>query len=872
MKTQKRAVMIVMLKLKHLFMLASLVCVQQLAAQNIVFTYQGRVTDNGTNFNGTGQFKFALVTSTNTSGQATAVANLGGTGPFYVNGYTVTSGGSGYVTAPAVTISGGGGSGATAVAVINGSGVVIAINPQNVGSGYTSAPTVSIAPPPANISYTTYWSNDGTSVDGGEPAAAVGVAVNDGLFTAELGDTNLPNMAGIDSSLFAAQQNLQLRIWFNDGANGFAALDPAQNLTPAPFAIRAQSANGLPGLSVQQTADGAPNVIGGSPINFVSGGVEGATIGGGGTTNYFGEGSWSNSVTGEFGTVSGGVGNTASGNSTVGGGVENTASGSSAVVSGGVGNTAGSFQSTVGGGYGNFATGQYSVISGGQGNKASGYDSTIGGGEKNVASGFLSTVAGGGDYYIGEPGNTASGDYSTVGGGHGNQATNSYATVPGGYLNLAGGQYSFAAGQQAQAIHQGTFVWADSQNAAFSSATNDSFNVRAQGGVRFVTGGAGIILDGQPLLTLSRDNGFTIEQNSSGAPNIIEGATNNFIEEGVVGATIGGGGAVDYFGDSYFNSVTGLFGTVSGGAQNVAGFVGTVGGGFTNSATGDYATVPGGVNNVASGEYSFAAGQQSRALHRGAFVWADSQTPYFSSTGNDQFLVRAGGGVGINNNQPGNSLDVQGYGTTNGGVSGYNEVVARFKNTRGGSHSAVAIDALANQSSILYFTEDGVPKWDLRHDRNQDNLSAFWHHDGAFSTPLTLTTNGNLTVTGSVTANGVLLTSDKNAKENFSPLNAQTILEKVASLPVTRWNYKTDDAKQKHIGPMAQDFHAAFGLDGKDDKHISVIDEGGVALAAIQGLNQKLTAELKQRAAENAELRKRLDRLEKKILDLTESK
>src|SRR2546426_10482724 len=78
-----------------------------LYAQSTAFTYQGRVTDSGTNFTGTGQFKFALVTSTNTSRQATATASVNSG---FVTGYNVTDGGSGYSTAPAVTGSGGGGS------------------------------------------------------------------------------------------------------------------------------------------------------------------------------------------------------------------------------------------------------------------------------------------------------------------------------------------------------------------------------------------------------------------------------------------------------------------------------------------------------------------------------------------------------------------------------------------------------------------------------------------------------------------------------------------------------------------------------------------------------------------------------------------
>jgi uncharacterized coiled-coil protein SlyX len=73
----------------------------------------------------------------------------------------------------------------------------------------------------------------------------------------------------------------------------------------------------------------------------------------------------------------------------------------------------------------------------------------------------------------------------------------------------------------------------------------------------------------------------------------------------------------------------------------------------------------------------------------------------------------------------------------------------------------------------------------------------------------------------------------------LTAISPTEVLAKVAALPVTAWNYRDRQAEQ-HIGPTAQDFHAAFGLNGGDDKHISVVDEGGVALAAIQGLNQKL--------------------------------
>jgi len=114
-------------KLPSIFILLScLACVHQVAAQDTVFTYQGQVTDNGTNFNGTGQFEFALIASTNFNLQATATAILSGT---FVTGYTLISGGSGYTNSPTVTVSGGGGSGATAAASISG-GVVTAIIPS----------------------------------------------------------------------------------------------------------------------------------------------------------------------------------------------------------------------------------------------------------------------------------------------------------------------------------------------------------------------------------------------------------------------------------------------------------------------------------------------------------------------------------------------------------------------------------------------------------------------------------------------------------------------------------------------------------------------------------------------------------------------
>ena len=127
-----------------------------------------------------------------------------------------------------------------------------------------------------------------------------------------------------------------------------------------------------------------------------------------------------------------------------------------------------------------------------------------------------------------------------------------------------------------------------------------------------------------------------------------------------------------------------------------------------------------------------------------------------------------------------------------------------------------------------------------------------------------ITNGGGAGFTQPVYVKGIQLTSDRNAKTNFSSVNSLDILEKVVNLPISRWNYKTDSSKLAHLGPMAQDFEAAFKLNGKDNKHISVVDEGGVALAAIQGLNKKLELQNAKLRASLASLEVRLSTLEGK--------
>ncbi len=201
-----------------------------------VLSYQGKVTSGGVPFNGTGQFKFALLAPSGSGASATAVL----TGVFTAT-VNMTNPGSGYVVAPLVKFSGGGGSGAVATATISG-GTVSGVNVTNPGFGYTSAPNVSFEA--ADGDYGVVWSNDGLTGTG-EPSAAVGLNVSRGLFSARLGDTAFPNMAAIGAAAFT-KAPLRLRVWFNDGTKGSQALIPDSMITAAAYSVTSVTASSAP--------------------------------------------------------------------------------------------------------------------------------------------------------------------------------------------------------------------------------------------------------------------------------------------------------------------------------------------------------------------------------------------------------------------------------------------------------------------------------------------------------------------------------------------------------------------------------------------------------------------------------------------------
>ena len=328
--------------------------------------------------------------------------------------------------------------------------------------------------------------------------------------------------------------------------------------------------------------------------------------------------------------------------------------------------------------------------------------------------------------------------------------------------------------------------------------------------------------DNQPLeLMVNGRRALRLEPTANDAThsnmvNVIGGSPANYVSNGVCGATISGGGAVIYGGVPLRgNSVSRDFGTVGGGAINDAtGFASTVGGGYQNTASGDGAMVPGGKRCTASGFGSFAAGYHATALHDGAFVWADSVSVLeFASTAADQFLIRAAGGVGIGLNNPASPLHVSSAGSN---------PQLRLTQTTSGEYARLRMNVNG---------WPGSPFWEMDASPGATPSLSWWN----VSQRMVLDYSGNLTTSGTV--NG---TSDRNAKEKFTTISSRAVLEKVVALPISEWNFKNESAI-RHIGPMAQDFYAAFNV-GMDDKHIATVDEGGVALTAIQGLNEKVEA------------------------------
>jgi hypothetical protein len=268
---------------------------------------------------------------------------------------------------------------------------------------------------------------------------------------------------------------------------------------------------------------------------------------------------------------------------------------------------------------------------------------------------------------------------------------------------------------------------------------------------------------------------------------------------------------------------------------------------------------------------------------------------FFVNNGFDSMDLNTNGNLGIGTSTPANKLDVQGSGDFTGKVGVGTTSPAKTLEVAG-SATGVAAGGSVDPSVLLRVLNVATDGTETNSDvagigfgnnsTREAIVGATYGYDfmdfyvaGVLTSPAmrilgngyvgigTTSPQNKLDVNGEINCTALNITSDRNAKQDFTALNPRDVLAKVATLPITEWQYKAekdkDSGASRHIGPMAQDFRSAFSL-GADGKHISVVDESGVALAAIQGLNQKLDekdARIQQLEQSLSELKTLVNRL-----------
>jgi hypothetical protein len=647
----------------------------------------------------------------------------------------------------------------------------------------------------------------------------------------------------------------------------------------------------------------------------------------------------------------------------------------------------------------------------------SGFGGTVGGGAENQAQGMVATVGGG-------QANIAGGDGATVGGGAGNTTATAaqFATIPGGALNSVTASYGFAAGRRAKANHQGSFVWGDSTDADFASGGNNQFLIRATGGVGIgknnpasaldvngivtATGfngvgsglttlnaanlssgavpdarlsanvalraggnaftGAQSIMSGTlgigtatPLSTLQVqdpsgnqgsiqvgaplagsdpklihfgdrqtsglgyvyigeqgqddtlelragrfyfNNGFvgigtgepqqpldvrgyarvlslqgqpgqaldmfvgsqrglrleptTEDANHVGSVNFVAGSAANWVATGVRGATIGGGGAWILSAATCAQSISADYATIGGGVGNrilSGALYSVIGGGAWNDNSGENDTIGGGRQNViesSATEATIAGGREN-----------------FIQSGVTCASIGGGG-----KNRISGTDSVIGGGFINSASGLRSTVPGGYLNVAGADYTFAA----GNRAKA---THQGAFVWA---DSTDVDFDPWVHCAGGYANSFNVRATGGIYFVTGIDGSGHATAgpyvsggsgswsweSDRKSKDNFAPVDGREILNRVVELPITSWNYKSQPPEIRHLGPMAQDFSAAFGL-GETDTGISSVDANGVALAAIQGLNQKLEQVVAEREARIAQLEARLTALERIVSQLS---
>jgi len=435
-----------------------------------------------------------------------------------------------------------------------------------------------------------------------------------------------------------------------------------------------------------------------------------------------------------------------------------------------------------------------------------------------VADSAVGVAVGGGGSPTNSNENVGYDDYSTIGGGMNNQAGSSdadsttapYTTVGGGNGNTAKSRGSTVGGGEANTAK------GDDQATVAGGYNNTASGWRA------AVGGGNTNTTSNAEATIA-----------GGKQNNVEGAW----------ATIGGGQSNNVFDDD---------GTVSGGNGNQAGTddsdpttarYSSVGGGQNNTASGVSSTVAGGSGSTASGQDStVGGGSANTASVKGSTVAGGVSNV---AKGNDQATV--GGGYqntasefqatvagGKNNTASGSEATVAGgNGNT---ASGYvSTVPGGLNNTASGTHSFAAGRAATADNNGAFVFGDSTSNTVSSSSADQFVVQA-GGGTTIYSSSDTSQNNGVQLASGSGSWSSL---STAAAKSNFESVDTSRVLDRVTDLDVRQWEYTAEADGVTHMGPIAEQFHAAFGL-GPDDDHIVNVDADGVAFAAIQGLVERI--------------------------------
>jgi hypothetical protein len=484
--------------------------------------------------------------------------------------------------------------------------------------------------------------------------------------------------------------------------------------------------------------------------------------------------------------------------------------------------TAGIYGATIGGGGSgaagaNRVTDNYGTVSGGVGNQAGNDDGDAG-------NAGYATVGGGRS-------NSSSGENATVSGGYGNVVTATSASIGGGYYNTASGADATVGGGFINTVSGlRATVGGGSANAA-----SGDYAAVGGGGNNVVTATYGTIAGGRNT-TVTGDYaavGGGWDNTASGNLATVSGGDSNAASGDH--ATIGGGGdnvvtaTYGTIAGGGGNEASGPYATVPGGLYNTAsGIEATVGGGYYNTASGDHATIGGGADNVVTATYGTIAGGLN------SIVTGDHATV----------------GGGYYNTASGDAATVSG---------GWGNIASGNYSFAAGSQGKAT-----HPGSFVWSSSESTASW-------SDNTFTVRAHGGVRFYSASGTGTGVQLSSGGTSWASI---SDRNAKENFSSVDTERLLETLAAMPIQTWNLKAQPLEMRHVGPVAQDFNGEFAyLFGEVESpvHINNMDAVGISLAAAQGLyerSQKQATRIAELETENTALQQQLGDLEARVAAL----